>query len=102
LQASLTIGSFSYGATCSALFPLLLSVSGEFGIRFQPDQIANMMIASNLSAGLVTTLTGKLMAYKIELLFYWLAVMSVWLGLNSLFMFRQMAKEGAGPHLVDI
>lgn len=65
LHAGLLFGSFSFGASCSALFPLLLSVAGEHGIRFQPEQIANMMIASSLSAGLVTTLTGKLMAYKL-------------------------------------
>ena len=43
------------------IFPLLLSISHEFGIYFTGDQISNMMISVTISMGVYSTLTGELM-----------------------------------------
>lgn len=72
-------GSFAFGVSTSGLFALFLAIPADFGVKFKPKQVSTMMAASVLASGLVTSITGELMSYKTEFLFYWLAIMSGWL-----------------------
>lgn len=94
LTLTLLFGSVGYGASCSAIFPLMLSIPAEYGLKFRPEQIANIMVAAHLSSGVISAITGQIMSWKIDLLFYWLTVMSIWLCINSLIIFEKMEKEG--------
>lgn len=70
-------GSFLFGATYSSGLALMLAIPIEFNIRFRPDQVANMMISTLLSFGLLAGLTGVLMEYSINNLFYSLIMINV-------------------------
>jgi fucose permease len=58
------ISSILYGTTLTMIFPLLLSIPHEFGLRFTDRQISNMMVLMTISNG-VSAFTGELM--KIDL-----------------------------------
>ena len=57
-MASVYLSSILYGITLSMIFPLLLSISHEFGIHFSADGISNMMVFSTISTGVYSALTG--------------------------------------------
>ncbi len=51
-------------------FPLLLSISHEFGIHFNGDAISNIIIACTISTGVYATITGVLMKITPEMYHY--------------------------------
>ena len=68
--------SLSFGVTSSAIFPLLISLPAEYEIRFKPNQIANMMMTAVLSSGGMPGVTGMLMGWNIDVMFFWLAFLA--------------------------
>jgi fucose permease len=64
------LSSILYGLTLSMGFPLLLSISQEFGIHFNGDAVSNMMISCTISVGVYSTLTGILMKSTPEMYHY--------------------------------
>lgn len=69
-------GAIAFGFTVSMLYPLTLVVSSEYGISFRPGQTANMMTATVFSSGCLTGLTGIMMKYNTNLLFFGVLVIS--------------------------
>lgn len=69
--------SLSFGMNCSAVFPLLVSISSEYSINIEPKQLSRIMIDPALSAGITTGLTGALMGKNTYLLFYILSLLSL-------------------------
>jgi fucose permease len=90
--AAALVGSLCYGMACSAVFPLLVSISLEYGIEFRKDQISNMMIAPVLSSMCIAGVTGRLMHENIDMLFWSLLAMSSILVVDGVLIFREMRK----------
>jgi fucose permease len=62
--------SILYGISLSQLFPLLISVSSEFNLHITGGQVSNMMIATTVSSGVFSSLTGVLMKLDLDMFFY--------------------------------
>ena len=92
--------SLSFGVTSSAIFPLLISLPAEYEIRFKPSQIANMMMTAVLSSGGMPGVTGMLMGWNIDVMFFWLAFLAGLLLVDLNFIFSGMEQirneEGSG------
>ena len=88
--AAALVGSLCYGMACSAVFPLLVSISLEYRIEFRKEQISNMMIAPVLSSMCIAGVTGRLMHEKIDMLFWSLLAMSSLLVMVGMLIFREM------------
>jgi hypothetical protein len=67
--AAAMLGSIGYGLSCSALFPLILSISTQFNIKFRPEQVSNLLLGPIISTGLSTGITGALMQLEPSLLY---------------------------------
>jgi fucose permease len=52
------LSSILYGITIAMGFPLLLSISQEFGIHFNGDAVSNIIISCTISTGVYSTITG--------------------------------------------
>ena len=63
------MGSTVFGASCSAVFPLLISVSKEYRIKFKHEQVSRIMFMPFLSSFLLTGLTGEMIGWDVGLLF---------------------------------
>ena len=48
------LGSIGFGIACSAVFPLLMALPVEFGLKFKPEQISNLMLPPFLSSLFLT------------------------------------------------
>jgi len=72
---------------------MLLSISSEFGIKFKPEQTANMMLSTVLSYGILVASAGKLMKARIDSLFYSLLVMSALLMTSVFYAIKMMRRE---------
>ena len=59
------------------IWPMILSLPAEFGLRYEPGQISNVMIASAASALLYSNLTGTLMDITPDMYHYSLLVYSI-------------------------
>lgn len=68
-HAAAMFGSIGYGLSCSAVFPLILSISTQFNIKFRPEQVSNLLLGPIISTGLSTGITGALMRLEPSLLF---------------------------------
>lgn len=79
--------------SCSAVFPLIMSVSSEYSIKFKPEQMSNLLLSPILSSGFSTGVTGALMSFKVGLLFCTISVMSVCLWVTSMVFLRVMSSE---------
>jgi hypothetical protein len=77
------------------LFPLMLSVSHEFGIYFTPHQISNMIIGITISAGIFSTPTGILMKLDPNMFFYSLLAYSIFLTVLLLFVLSIFRDEAS-------
>ena len=86
--STVMFGVISFGFTVSMLYPLALVVSSEYGVSFKPGQSANMMTATVFSSGCLTGLTGILMKYDTQLLFYAVLAIAACLLINFLAIFK--------------
>lgn len=89
------------GISCSVVYPLLLSISTEYKIRFRPEQLSIMMIAPSFSSLFVAGLTGELMKLNMGFLFYSLAITSGILWLDSMWFFGMLEKESGDLKLSE-
>lgn len=87
------LSSTLYGLTLSMCFPLLLSISHEYGIHFDGDAISNMMISCTISVGVYSTMTGILMKSTPEMYHYSMAGYSVLLLLIFFAIMYLLKKE---------
>ena len=62
-------GVCCFRSHCSAVFPLLISVSKEYRIKFKHEQVSRIMFMPFLSSFLLTGLTGEMIGWDVGLLF---------------------------------
>jgi hypothetical protein len=86
-------GSLAFGTSTSLVFPLLLSLPQEFGVKFKPEQLSNMMFPSFLASMLLTGITGKLMEAGLVNLFIALMLFGLVLFFDSVIFFKLLEKE---------
>lgn len=79
-----------FGFSCSIVYPFMLSVPYEFGLKFRKEQTTNILLGTVLSSGLLTSPTGSLMRLDIKNLFLSVLAMSVALLFLLLYIFRLM------------
>jgi fucose permease len=87
------VGSYGYGISCALVYPLIMLLPSEYGMAFRPEQTANIMMGTVFSSGFLTGLTGTLMTYDIQLLFYSLLTMSGTLLILIVLIMSQLKKE---------
>ncbi len=86
------LGSICLGLSCSAVYPLTLSLSTEYKIKFKREQMSNVLMAPCFSSLIVAGVTGKFMSFGMDKLFICLLVTSGALCLNAIWFFRIMEK----------
>ena len=86
-------GSVGFGMCCSAIFPLIATLSVEFGIKYSVSQLSNILIAPVLASVCLTGLTGLLMKLSNNVLFIDILLMGGLLGINSVFFLRELSKS---------
>jgi hypothetical protein len=90
------LSSILYGIALSMGFPLLLSISHEYGIHFDGDAISNMMISCTISVGVYSTLTGILMKSTPEMYHYSMlgySVLMLLIFFAIMYMLRKESEE---------
>jgi hypothetical protein len=65
-----------FAISCSIMFPFMLSVPFEYGIKFSKEQTTNILLAVVPSTGFLVTPVGELMKFDISYLFFALILMS--------------------------
>ena len=81
-----------YGMACSAVLPLILSISMDYRIKFNANQISYILISPVLSNMGLASLLGMLMGWNIDLLFECLMGISLLIIVDVWFLFRQMTR----------
>lgn len=82
--------------SCSAVFPLITSISTDYGLTFSSRQMSTIMIVPTFSNFLIACVVGELMERRVSLLFYSILAVSIALWFDSRELFRTMEKEGLG------
>ena len=91
---TVTLSSFLFGTATSAIFPLLISLPTEFGVRFRPDEIATIMMTAVLSSEVLPSVVGVLMGHNIDYLFVWLLILSGLLWIILKLILKEMEVGG--------
>lgn len=100
--AVLLIGSLGLGFSCSLVFPLLISLSTEYKIRFTPDQLSNIMFVPVFSTMIVAGGTGILMHHlSVVVLLYSLLLIGTLLLLDAILIFFQIDKEVDSGRIIN-
>lgn len=72
-------GTILYGISNSSTFAMLLALPGEYGIFFNSEHTATMMISTNLSSGVISGIAGIMMEYDPVSLLVGLFALSIFL-----------------------
>lgn len=83
-----------YGIGLAMMWPMILSAPTEFGLRYEPGQVSNVMIASAASALLYSNLTGTLMDITSDMYHYSLLVYSIIVLVVVLWVMDVLKEEG--------
>jgi len=86
------LGSIGFGISCSAVFPLLMSVPSEFKLRFRSEQLSTILFTPFLSSLFLTGITGELMNISFDMLFYSLLINAVSLWVTWITIINQMER----------
>jgi fucose permease len=87
------LSSILYGLTLAMGFPLLFSISHEFGIHFNEDAVSNIIIACTISTGVYSTITGSLMKITPEMYHYSMLGYGVLLVIMYFFIMNMLKTE---------
>ena len=66
-----------FAISCSIMFPFMLSVPYEYGIKFKKEQTTNILLSTIPSTGFLVTPTGELMKFNISYMFFSLILMGI-------------------------
>ena len=72
------LSAIMFGASMSSLYPLVISLSSEFGMSLKEKQTGNIVTCGVIAEGILTMFVGILMEHiHINILFYALIVFAV-------------------------